>query len=40
MELKERCVCAIAGVDQVVRILTPYEARSRSLVMNLLYNIW
>ena len=23
-------VCAIAGVDQVVRILTPYEARSRS----------
>ena len=30
--------CAIAGVDQVVRILTPYEARSRSLVINLRYN--
>ena len=31
MEPRERCVCAIYGVDQVVRILTPYEARSRSL---------
>ena len=36
---EKRCVCAIAGVDQVVCILTPYEARSRSPVMNLRYNI-
>ena len=38
MEPRERCVCAIDGVDQVVRILTPYEVRSCSPMMNLQYN--
>ena len=36
---EKRHVCAIASVDQVVRILTPYEIRSRSVVMNLRYSI-
>ena len=35
---EERCVCAIARVNQVVRILTLYEASSRSVTMNLWYN--
>ena len=36
---KKHFVRVIAGVDKVVRILTLYEARSRSLMMNLWYNV-
>ena len=34
----ERCVCAIAGVNQVVHILTPYEERGRVALLHITWS--